>query len=132
MNNDNQQNQQAQHQHVPQQHTAQPQQEQQPRERVSPQLRDIDTQKKAQPVETLRDGALKVSIFRNQGQNGDYYNFVPGRIYTDDKTGQVRETRNLSGSDPLRMANLLNKSYDRVEDFKQQMKQQSQQRQRER
>lgn len=79
------------------------------------------------PIETVRDGALKVSIFRNQGKKGDYFTYVPGRIYTNEKTGEVKETKSLSGSDPLRMANLLNKSYDRVSDFRQQMKRQKNQ-----
>jgi hypothetical protein len=74
------------------------------------------------PIETLRDGALKISIFRNRGDNGDRYSMVPGRIYTDDKSNEIRETSSLSGSEPLRMANLLTKGYERVAEFRAQAK----------
>ena len=79
---------------------------------------------KNKPVKTFRDGELKVSVFQNQGKNGDYFSYVPGRIYTD-QNGQARETHSLTGADPLRMANLLNRSYERIAAFKQQMKAQS-------
>lgn len=74
------------------------------------------------PIETLRDGALKLSIFRNQGDRGDFYSMVPGRIFTDEKTEKIRETSSLSGSEPLRMANLLTKGYERVAEFRAQSK----------
>lgn len=74
------------------------------------------------PVETLRDGALKVSIFRNRSENGEFYALDPGRIYTDEKTGDVREVSSLSGSEPLRMAHLLTKGYERVAEYRQEAK----------
>lgn len=75
------------------------------------------------PVETLRDGALKLSIFRNRGEKGDSYAMVPGRVYTDKETGQTREASSLAGSEPLRMAHLLTKGHDRVAQFKEEMRQ---------
>lgn len=84
------------------------------------------------PVETLRDGALKVSIFQNKGKVRDYFTYVPSRIFTDTQTGEIKETPNLSGSDPLRMANLLNKSYDRIAEFREQRKSQNRKPERER
>lgn len=74
------------------------------------------------PIETLRDGALKISVFRNRGDQGDRYTMVPGRIYTDEKSNEIRETSSLSGSEPLRMANLLTKAYERVSEFRAQAK----------
>ena len=73
------------------------------------------------PVDTLRDGSLKVAIFRNRAENGDYFSLSPGRIYTDEN-GEVRETKTLSGAEPLRMARLLNRGYARVAEFRAQMK----------
>lgn len=70
------------------------------------------------PVETLRDGALKLSIFRNTTERGESYSMVPGRIYTDKETGQVHEASSLAGSEPLRMAHLLTKGHDRVAAFR--------------
>src|SRR5690606_23954626 len=75
------------------------------------------------PVETLRDGALKLAILRNRREQGDSYSLVPGRIFIDEKTGKIRETSSLSGSEPLRMANLLNKGYERVAEFRERDKQ---------
>ena len=91
----------------------------------------VTTQKGNKPVETLRDGALKLSIFRNQRENGVSFSMQPGRIYTDSQ-GHVRESASLSGSEPIRMAKLLDKGYDRVADFKAQMKAQTQDMERER
>ena len=75
------------------------------------------------PVETLRDGALRLPIFRNRGEQGDSYAMVPGRIYTDKETGEVREASSLSGSEALRMANLLTRGYQRVGEYREQDKQ---------
>lgn len=66
------------------------------------------------PVEILRDGALKLSIFRNQGEQGSSYSMVPGRIYTDKETGQVHEASSFNGNEALRMAHLMTKGHERV------------------
>lgn len=75
------------------------------------------------PIETLRDGTLKLAIFRNRGERGDFYSVVPGRIYTDEKTDKVRETSSLSGSELLRMANLMAKGYERIGQFREEARQ---------
>jgi len=74
-------------------------------------MSDQKTNPKA-PLETLRDGALKTSLFRNQSKNGEFISIVPGRIYTDGK-GNIQETKSLSGPEALRMANLLTQAYGR-------------------
>lgn len=76
------------------------------------------------PIETLRDGALKVSIFRNERENGTQFSMQPGRIYTDNK-GEVRESQSLSGTEPIRMSRLLDKGYDRIGEFKSKIKTQN-------
>jgi len=76
------------------------------------------------PVETLRDGALKVAILRNERENGTHFSMEPGRIYTDGQ-GHVRESKSLSGTEPIRMARLLDKSYDKIGEFKSQLKTQN-------
>lgn len=87
-------------------------------------MSEQDKPERNRPIETLRDGALKVSIFRNQHERGENYALVPGRIFTNQETGEVRETSSLSGSEPLRMAHLLTKGHDRVNNFRQEAKQQ--------
>ena len=83
------------------------------------------------PIDTLWDGSLKLAIFRNQRENGFSYSMEPGRIYTDSE-GNVRESKTFSGSEPIRMSKLLDKGYDRVAEFKQQMRNHPQKRDRER
>ena len=85
------------------------------------QYRNDDTARN-KPVEVLRDGPLKVSIFRNQSERGEYHSLDPSRIYTDDD-GNVREAKTLRGTEALRMAHLLTKGYDRIGEFKTAMKQ---------
>jgi len=80
--------------------------------------RDETKERGNRPVETLRDGALKLAIFRNRHERGDTYSMVPGRIYTDEKSGEVREASSLSGSEALRMAHLLTKGHDKVNELK--------------
>ena len=77
------------------------------------------------PIETLRDGALKLAIFKNERENGPSFAMEAGRLYTDNQ-GQIRESKSLSGSEPIRMAHLLTKGYDRIGEFKKQLKAQSQ------
>lgn len=66
------------------------------------------------PIETLRDGALRLSIFRNSSERGPYYTMAVGRSFKDEKTGQFRETSTFQGSEALRMGQLLVKGYERV------------------
>jgi len=88
-------------------------------------MSERDDDRGNKPVDTLRDGALKVSIFRNHGEKGNYYTLDPSRIYTDEKSGEIREDSSLSGSEPLRMANLLTRGYARVGEFREQDKAQA-------
>lgn len=78
------------------------------------------------PVDILRDGALKVSIFRNRGEHGDSYAMEGRRIWTDKQTNEIRESHSLSGSEPLRMAHLLTKGHDRVAGLREQDKKREQ------
>jgi len=85
-------------------------------------MSDTSTPQNNKPVETLRDGALKLAIFKNERENGTSFAMEPGRLYTDSQ-GQIRESKSLSGSEPIRMARLLNKGYDRIGEFRYEMKQ---------
>jgi hypothetical protein len=81
--------------------------------------RDVDKQATGnRPVETLRDGALKVAIFRNERKDGESYSMVPGRVYTDEATGEKRESTSLGGGEALRMAHLLTKGHDKVAELR--------------
>lgn len=66
-----------------------------------------------QPVETLRDGSLKASIWGNRNENGVFYSVELVRSYTDE-AGNWHDSRSLSNGELLRAARLLTRAYDRV------------------
>ena len=76
------------------------------------------------PVDTIRDGSLKVAIFKNQRENGVSFSLEAGRVYTDQQ-GNFKEAKSFSSNESLRVARLFEKGYDRVEQFKTQQKQES-------
>lgn len=59
------------------------------------------------PFHTIRDGALKITIWRNNKPEGDgfWYEFVPGRTYTD-KSEKPKTAQTFSASDLLRLGEL--------------------------
>ena len=77
-----------------------------------------------QPADVLRDGALKATIWRNQGDDGAFYSTSLTRTY-EDRDGNPRDAHSFSGGDLLKVSELARKAYDRSaelkrEDFKQQ------------
>ncbi len=70
------------------------------------------------PVETLRDGAIKATIWKNTGEKGDYYSVDLTRIYKD-KDDHYQDTHSFSSHELLRVAHLAERAYDRVAVFRQ-------------
>ncbi len=68
---------------------------------------------KNQPTETIRDGALKATIWKNQSDNGPYYTVNFGRTYTDDQ-GNAQTSESFTSGQLLRIAHLSTRAYDRV------------------
>lgn len=68
---------------------------------------------KQRPVETLRDGALKASIWRNESENGAFFAVTFARTYRNGD-GDLNDTESFSGSQLLRLARLADKAYDRT------------------
>ncbi len=91
----------------------------------------INSQQGNRPIDTLWDGSIKVAIFKNQRQNGVSFSAEAGRIYTDSH-GQTQEAKSFSGRELLSVAKLSEKAYDRIGEFKQQMKSQQRGTERER
>ena len=77
------------------------------------------------PADTLRDGALKVTIWARFGEKGTFYTAEPSRTYTDD-AGKYHNAHSLSGSEILRMAVLLHQAYTRIGELKAQDREQQQ------
>ena len=62
------------------------------------------------PIEVLRDGNLKASIWRNESDNGSFFTTTISRIYKDDR-GNYHDTNGFSGADLLRVAELAREAY---------------------
>ena len=63
--------------------------------------------KKQAPIQTLRDGAIVVKLWRQDGKKGPYVSATLGRTYKNEETGEYGESRSLSGSDVLKAQALL-------------------------
>jgi hypothetical protein len=70
-------------------------------------------QNKTRPVETLRDGAIKAAIWKNESENGDFFAVTFARTYKAGKD-DLRDTDSFSGAQLLRLARLAEKAYDRA------------------
>ncbi len=74
----------------------------------------MTTPTKNQPVETLRDGSLKISIWRNQSAKGIRYSTGEVIRSYKDQNEKWQDTRYLSNGEILKAARLLNLAYDRI------------------
>lgn len=79
------------------------------------------TNSNQKPMITLRDGALKAALWRNQSDNGTHYSVQFTKIYTTgDK--QVKDTHSFSQSDLLRLSHMAHKAYDLISEYREQDK----------
>ena len=72
------------------------------------------------PIDTIRDGALKASIWANQPKAEDkapFYSVRITRTYTDDQ-GNFHDSDSFSGSELLRVARLANQAYGRTSELR--------------
>ena len=65
------------------------------------------------PVDVLRDGNLKASIFRNEGEKGAFYSTTFARTYTDER-GNLQDSHVFTGTDVLRISELGRQAYSKV------------------
>lgn len=70
-----------------------------------------------QPIQTLRDGALKASIWKNEGSNGPFYSVTFGRTYTDE-ADKPQTADSFSGSDLLKLSVLAVDVYRRLKELR--------------
>lgn len=85
-----------------------------------------ESQAPERPADTIRDGSLKASIWRNEGERGAYYATEFARTYKDDE-GNLRDSHSFIGGDLLKLSELARKAYDRTaelrrEEFREQRK----------
>ncbi|WP_282060611.1 hypothetical protein [Roseobacter litoralis] len=69
------------------------------------------------PEDTLRDGSLKASIWRNDGENGPYYTTTLARTFTNAK-GQVQDSHSFGAGDLLRVGELARSAYHRSNELR--------------
>ena len=69
------------------------------------------------PVDVLRDGSLKASLWRNEGDKGPFYATEFSRTYTD-ADGNPRDSRSFVGGDLLKLSELARKAYDRTNELR--------------
>lgn len=65
------------------------------------------------PIDTIRDGSLKATVWENEGEKGPYYNVTFAKTYKDEQ-GNYRDTQSFTGADTLRVAELARTAYART------------------
>jgi len=65
------------------------------------------------PLDTIRDGSLKATLWKNTGEKGTFYSVDLSRTYKDEK-GNYQDARTFRGTELLRIARLANIAYDEI------------------
>tara|TARA_R110002096_G_scaffold153579_1_gene317457 strand:+ start:206 stop:580 length:375 start_codon:yes stop_codon:yes gene_type:complete len=68
------------------------------------------------PEDTLRDGNLKATIWRQQGKERDFFTTSFAKTYTD-KEGNLKDTQNFGKKDLLGIGELARRSNTRVSEL---------------
>lgn len=63
------------------------------------------------PLETLRDGRLKATVWENAGDNNETYHTVTLAKVYEDRNGQLQETSSFSAGELLRVAELAREAH---------------------
>ncbi len=70
------------------------------------------TNQNKKPFQSIRDGALKATIWRNESEEGKrFYSVEFSRTYTDQE-GNYHDSSSFSGAELLRVGFLAQKAYD--------------------
>lgn len=71
---------------------------------------DDETENQTPRPKTVRDGDIKASIWRNEGESGVFHSTTLARTY-EDKDGRLRDTNSFIGTDLLRVAEIARQAY---------------------
>lgn len=77
----------------------------------------MSNENKPTPVETLRDGRLKATVWENQNENGSYHSVSLAKTY-EDKQGRLQDSHSFTGSELLRIAELARESHSLIRDLR--------------
>ena len=72
-----------------------------------------------QPEDTLRDGSLKATIWKNEGEKGAFFSVNLTRTYQGRRGQQYHDSDSFSNSELLRIAHLATRAYDRILELRQ-------------
>ncbi len=86
-----------------------------------------EEQKRNTPLERLRDGNIKASVWENERENGAQHSVTFSRSYQDNE-GQHRDTQSFGLNDLLKLSRLAEKSYDAIQERRSQTRQTTRQR----
>ena len=68
------------------------------------------------PIDVMRDGNLKASIWENTNEKGPYFTTTFARSYRDEK-GDWHDTQTFFRSDLLRISELGRRAYGRIDEL---------------
>ena len=74
------------------------------------------TEPKKAPVDVVRVGALKASLWENVGENGPFLKVTFAKTYTQD--GEPKDTNGFDERDLLGVSHLAKKAFDRIAELK--------------
>lgn len=70
------------------------------------------------PTATIRDGAIKATIWRNKGEKGDFHSVRFTRTWKDDQ-GSYHDSDSFTGAELLRVAHVATKAYEQLASLRQ-------------
>ncbi|MEX0283341.1 MAG: hypothetical protein AB3N23_01890 [Paracoccaceae bacterium] len=79
-----------------------------------------------QPIETLRDGRLKATIWENSGQSGLYHSVTLAKTF-EDRDGKLQDSNSFTGAELLRVAELAREAHSYVREARRDMAAEQQQ-----
>ncbi len=79
-----------------------------------------NTKSNNRPEMVIRDGSLKATVWRNEGDKGPYFTTSMAKTYSDER-GNPKDTQNFSQSDLLRVAELGRETYGVINQLKRQL-----------
>lgn len=68
------------------------------------------------PEDTLRDGAIKSTIWKNQSAKGDFYSAQITKTYRDDQ-GKYHDGVSFTSNDMLRVSEIARETHHRMNRF---------------
>ena len=77
------------------------------------------TRNPQKPAMTIRDGALKATLWRREGESGPFYSVSFSRSYKKAE-GEYADSTSFSGAELLRLAQLAGKAYEQAQALREQ------------